>query len=286
MKINKKVIAILLALLILISAGFVYAAAELSSVKPGEATPRDWFTANQTVRNEGTVKGDMISIGQTIYSGGTVEGDLIGAAGDVGIYGTVLGDVRAAGGNIAFNSKVSKNVNLFAGDISINPDSTIGGSLLAYGGNVKVEGKAAGYTRLGAGKITLNGEFGDVDINLENNQKNTDDSTSLVILPGTVINGTLTYKGITQADIKEGARIKDIKWIKPDISQLEKTNRKEVFNFWKFVKMLMAMIVYFFIAVIFYKVFPSIFVRQGDIIAKKPLNVIGTGLIGILTVIA
>ena len=287
MKINKSIAAVMLLVIFLVSAGIVHASSDLSSVKPGESTARDWFTANQTVRNEGIVKGDMISIAQTLYSGGAVEGDLIGAAANVGIYGTVLGDVRAAGGSIIFDSKVNKNVNLFAGDINLNPNSAIGGNLLAYGGKVRAEGKIAGYTRLGAGEITLNGEFGgDVDINLEVDPKNLDNNTSLIILPGTVIHGTLTYKGIAQADIRAGANVKNVKWVKPDINQIKNENSKEIFNFWQFIKMLIAMGIYFLISIVFYKIFPELFSRQGEIIAKKPLNVIGTGLIGILTIIA
>lgn len=287
MKANKRIAAAVLLLVFLISAEIVHAAADISAIKPGETTLRDWFAANQTVKNEGTIKGDMISAAQTLNSSGSIEGDLIGAAGNVGVSGTVLGNVRVAGGNIIFDGKVNKNVNLFGGNVNINPDSLIGGNLLVYGGNVKMEGKVAGYTRLGAGKIILNGEFGgDVDINLEADPKNTDNPTTLTILPGTVIHGTLTYKGINQADIREGTNIKEVKWIKPDINQLNKVNRKEVFNFWHFIKMLIAMAVYFLISLVFYKIFPKLFIHQGNIIQKKPLNIIGTGLIGILTVIA
>lgn len=285
LKKNKVLAALIMMLVIVLSAGIVLAAVEISNIESGQTFEKDWFAANQSVKNEGTIKGDMIAAGADIISTGKIEGDLIVGAANITVSGEVLGDIRSAGGVINLDGRVGKNVNMAGATINIKNNSKIDKNLYVFGEDVKIDGKVRGYTKLGAKKIVLSGEFsGDVDVNMEEVYDSSTTPT-LTVLPGTVIQGTLNYKGAIEADIKEGANVKNFNWTKAPAAVKNNREHKNVFNLWHFIKMLIATVIYFLISMAFYKGFPDIFRRQGDVISKQPLNVVGVGLIALISVL-
>ena len=255
----------------------------------------DLFAGAKIVASSGIIQGDLIAGGENVLSSGTVTGDILCGASSVDITGIVGGDIRCGGTNVSIDGNVGKNVNAFAETTQIKRDTQIGGNLLAFGSYIRIDGKVKGYTKLNAHRITLNGEFfGDVDINMESscddvthshwNRENSP-SRTITILPGTVIHGKLTYKSPTQVDIPTGAVVKDYQWIK---STLSKTNRipSPGAIVWSFIKMLLATAVYFLIAMLLWRLFPKIFMHLCDTIHAKPLQAVGLGLVGVLSIIA
>ena len=285
-RISKKAAAILCsAVLLLIPITLVFANASNSSVSKDQTITRDWFALDQAVSNEGTVKGDFISLGQSVTSAGRIEGDLLCAASDVSMSGKVDGDVRVAAATVNLSGEIGKNVNAFAGSVLMGDSARIGGNLIAFANTIEVDGTVKGYSRLNGGKIILKGDFaGDVDINVDSSYGDTD--VELHVLPGTKIQGKLTYKGANEAFIADGAQVNSFQWIQA----AEKTKGTETKGAGeyaiKYLRMLIAAAIYFFIAMLVYRLFPGLFAYQGNIVGEKPLKVLGMGLAAVGLVFA
>lgn len=285
----------------------VYAAAAFTGIKKGETINRSWFGAGETVSNEGTVKGDiacagrdvmtsgtvegdMIAAGQNLFASGTVGGDLLAGAGNINSSANVAGDMRVGAGNIIVEGNIGKNVNLFAGTVNVKNTTTVGGNMMVFAGDVKIDGKVKGYTRIEAENVILNGEFfGDVDINTGYKENNDNNKMKLTVLPGTVIHGKLKYIGPREADIQNGAAIGSFEWVKPDFQEKmagkKAEERNAAYYVWKLIKILFTTAVYFLIAMLFYKLFPSAFMRQGKVIEEKPWKVLGVGFLAAISTV-
>jgi cytoskeletal protein CcmA (bactofilin family) len=261
----------------------------IETVKPGEVFPRDKFIAAQNFRNDGLIKGDLFFWAQNASSTGTVTGDIIGAGQDVSLSGTVQGNIRAVGGSVTVSGNVMKNVIACGPVVLLTGDSRIDGSLIACGQSIAVNGKVKGNTLIYGEKITLQGEFfGDVTINNfgidKQDRDDWDLKDSLTVLPGTVVHGTLKYKGST-ADIQKGARVADFKWTKTKTAPDKGISRETGKHIQDFVKLLFTTVVLFLIGLMLYKSFPAVFTGMGDFSAHKPWNAILYGLIAVFSTI-
>lgn len=283
---NKKVILSgIIVLMLIITAFTVYAAPGIGSIGKAEVIDDDVYAADQAVRNEGTIKGDFIAAGQNVVNDGIVEGDFISGSGEISLGGKVLGDARVAAGNVAVKGAVDKNLNVFAGNIDIKKDSEIGRNILAAGGTIKIDGKVNGITRLHGGKITLNGEFlRDVEVSIDEEEGNS--GVGLVVGKDAIVHGKLTYKGVKEAQISDGAKVGDFEWKKLQTDKNKKEKQKPVDYLKEFIKLLLSTLVYFLIGILVYKFLPGYFQSQGRYIAQKPLNTIGVGLLAIIAILA
>jgi cytoskeletal protein CcmA (bactofilin family) len=163
----------------------------------------------------------------------------------------------------------------------------MGGNLIAFSERIRINGKVRGDTLIHARDITLNGEFfGDVNINPSSSVvSDSEEDTRVFISPETIIHGKLTYTGLKQAQVSQGAKISNYEWIKSTI--VEKTNEKASNYIYKFIKLLFTTVIYYLIAMLLYKLFPDVFRKHGEIISEKPMKVFVTGLISLAsTVIA
>lgn len=285
LKSRKSVLAICIFAVLLIPVAIVFAQANSPGLSQGEIFPRDLFTFNQSIKNDGTVKGDLIALAQSLASSGRVEGDILCAASDINISGPVDGDARMAGANIKISGNVGKNANVFSGTAELESTSSIGGNLLVYASSVELAGTVKGYSRINGGRIILSGRFdGDVDINIDDEFSSPD--SVLHILSGTEIRGKLTYKGVDEAFVETGASIGKTEWIKSSGKEVEKKERGVGYYAVRYARMLASTVIYFLIAMLFYRLFPGTFTYQGKVIAKKPLNVFGIGLAAIGLIIA
>ncbi|HEX3048650.1 MAG TPA: hypothetical protein VHY08_28130 [Bacillota bacterium] len=250
------------------------------SIKTGEVIPTDKFVGAQSFTNDGTIQGDLFCGSQYAVSRGVIEGDFIGGANDINLSGTVAGDVRAAAGTLTIAGAVGKNVNGFGGTIHVTDKAVVGGNIYLFGGYITVDGKVKGVTRIYGGDVTLNGEFfGDVTVDTasESNPGNRESEARLTVLPGTVIHGKLTYRGAAAA-IQKGAQINDYQWIKPPVNYAKQWAHNRGEFIWKLIRLLFTTGIYFLIGLAFYKLFPKLFEKQGEIIRQKPLGAIGIGL--------
>ncbi len=261
----------------------------IETIKSGEIIPRDKFAAAQNFRNDGTVKGDLFVWAQSVSSTGTVRGDIISAGQDVSLSGTVQGNIRTVGSNVTLSGNVAKNVIVCGAVVMVTDTSNIDGSLIACGQSVVLSGKVKGNTRIYGEKITLQGEFfGDVTINdLGIEKKERDDldlKDNLVVLPGTIVHGTLKYAGKT-ADIQKGAKVADFNWIKTKTAADEGISKQTGKHVWKFVKLLFSTIVLFLLGLLIYRSFPAVFTGMGDFSSQKPWNAILYGLVAVFSTI-
>lgn len=273
----------LIILVVALSAAMAYGVAPVDSIMSGEIVGDDLYTVGKTIRNDGRIKGDFISFGQKVISTGTVEGDFISGAGDIDITGRAMGDVRVAAGNIVLDGIVEKNTNVFGGNIDIRNNALMNRNLIAAGGSLDIDGIVKGNSRIYGEMIILRGEFlGNVDVYIDPSKGKS--KGELVVSPGTVIHGELRYKGPNEAVIENGASIGSFKWEKSEVRTKDNTNSLTN-NIWKFIKLMLSTLIYFLIAMLFYKLFPKLFVKQAEFIEKKPLNVLGAGLIALIAII-
>lgn len=287
-KLNRKYFY-LLGLVLLFFSGAALADSPTVTIEATEVITRDKFVSAQSIRHNGTIQGDLIAAARDIWSTGTVTGDIIGAASELTVSGPVLGNIRIAGGTIKLDGKAGKNVNVFGGEINVAKGSEIGGNLLVFGEKIDIDGKVKGYTHIEGRHITLKGEFfGDVDVNTvfghEAKTEKDEEITTVKVLSGSVIHGRLKYRG-AQLDIEDGAEIGDLDWIKPAIK--EKIQVREITKeIWNLVRLLLGTGVYFLLGLAIYRLFPNVFRNQGELIATKPLNVAGVGLIGLASTLS
>jgi hypothetical protein len=257
-------------------------------IKTGETVKGDRFAFAQMLRNEGTIKGDLIFLAQNAASAGTVEGDVIGGGQTVDLSGTILGNMRAAGKTVILSGKVGKNVNAFGETIRLRKGSTVGGSLVSGARFVTAGGSVRGNARLFAESVTLDGEFfGDVTINsgFENLKDENDRhpvKTKLTVLPGTVVHGTLTFTG-SSADVSKDARIGRYEWKKTP-EQLSAFKVGE--TIWDGVRTVFMTVAFILLGLLFFRAFPSAFVRIDDFAFQKPWNASAWGLAVIFSPVA
>lgn len=283
---NKTWIFCLIPVFLLLFAGFAGAEKE-SLLERGQTFEKDYFAAARNIKIEGTAKGDLISVSHTLSNTGVVGGDIISAAANIISSGDVSGNLRCASGNIVMSGGVGKNVNIFAEKADLTNKSVVGGSLTAFCGNMNVAGKVTGDTIIYAENVTLAGEFfGDVQVNAHSNEDEKN-GRNLIILPGAVIHGKLTYSGITPAEIQNGASVGNFRWEKTTENVKEAEQKITAgYVIKRLIRTLITAVLYFLIASLFMKAFPPIFTRQERIIRLKTLNVIGLGFLTVISVTA
>ncbi len=251
----------------------------------------DLFFWTEQFHSSGRVTGDIIGAGQYVNVPGTVEGSVIGGGEFVNIDGTVRGNVRTLGKDVVLNGTVRKNVIVCGSSVTMN--AAVDGSLIACGMDVTLDGTVMEKTRIFGRTIVLKGEFmGDVSVNDveidENNEELEkelrDADVSLTVMPGTVIHGTLTYRGLN-ADISDGARVKDFQWIKPKISPEPGPSIQVKESIWKFITMLFVTAILFLLGILLHRKSPALFSELGNVAARKPFHAVGRGFIAVLSVI-
>jgi hypothetical protein len=95
----------------------------------------------------------------------------------------------------------------------------------------------------------------------------------------------LSYRGISEAVVQDGAQIAQFEWIQPPVKESSPGSSRLVLSIWETSKLAATTVIYFLIAMLMYKLAPAIFKRQSEVIGVKPLHVFGIGLIALLSVI-
>jgi hypothetical protein len=258
-------------------------------IQDKEVVCGDKYVRAQVFKNEGSIKGDLIYWAQHISSLGTVEGDAIGAGQDVDLAGNILGNVRTAGANVNLSGQIGKNVTVVGGIITFARDSIVNGNVTAFGGKVNLGGKVKGNVRAGGHSVVLGGEFfGNVEINSSDMKKprfrHRSPEAKLTVLPGTIIHGTLTFRG-ANADIQKGAKISDFQWDKSKVSAPDRQKREVYYYLWKLVRLLVTTAIYFFIGLLLFRLFPVFIGKATAFVTEKPWNAIGGGLITVFSTV-
>lgn len=139
-----------------------------------------------------------------------------------------------------------------------------------YGDTVKSLGTVEGQTNIYGNDITLGGTYnGDVNIH------NISENGTLSMLPGTVINGKLTYRGVTEFHVPSYVTVNEYEYIKTDPVSSEGIQGTDVMGI---VKRIATIVVYYLFALLLFRLFPRFFVRSGKFISQNPLQAAGIGI--------
>jgi cytoskeletal protein CcmA (bactofilin family) len=154
------------------------------------------------VVKRGSYGDDLYAAGRSVDIDATVNGDVVAAGGDVSLAGTVRGDILAAGGNLDIKGKVDDDARVAAGTLVI--DLKVGDDLLAAGGQIRTSAatRVGGHAWFAGGTLNLSGEFahdvhaagGQITLAGEVHGNASLTGDKIILLPGTVIDGNLTYR--------------------------------------------------------------------------------------------
>jgi hypothetical protein len=167
----------------------------------------DLYSAGASVQVSEATAGDAVLAGGTVLVTGTVSQDVLAAGGSITLTGAVEDDIRAAGGSITVTDAVGGDAILAGGSVTLARASGVGGNAWVAGGVLRLSGAISGDLRAAGGEVVLGGRIdGNADVYSE----------SLEVLPGTVIAGTLHYRGPQPAVVADDAEIGNLQYTESD----------------------------------------------------------------------
>lgn len=165
----------------------------------------DVYSAGASVQVDEPVAGDAVLAGGTILLTESVAQDVLAAGGSLTLTGRIDDDLRAAGGSITVTDNIGGDAILAGGTVTFSAGSVVGGNAWVAGGVLRLSGTVQRDIRAAGGEVVISGTVnGDADIYSE----------SLEVRPGTVIDGTLHYRGPNPPKIAEDARIGEVVYTK------------------------------------------------------------------------
>lgn len=171
---------------------------ETVDVRPEEVVDDDVFATGQVVTIAGTVRGDVIAFAQTVVIRGRVEGDVIAAAQTIDVRGDVGGSARLAAQSITVSGRIGRNLTTASQQVSVLQPARVEGNWLAAAQEVAHSGVLGRGLVAGAEEVRLAGTV-TRDVRLGVGR--------LVVEPGAVVGGTLTYRSPRKGFIDPAARI-------------------------------------------------------------------------------
>lgn len=267
----------------------------------GKVVHDDLYAFGNTVVVDGTVKGDLVAAGGRVIVNGTVDGDLISAAQVVQVNGTVKDDARIAGQALVLGDNASVKDDLFAGGYSLEskPGSTVGGSLYYGGYQSLLAGTVGENLKAGANALELRGDVnGNVNTAMGDTSGGAPPSGFMPASPVSIpsvkpgltltdsarVGGNIAYASSDKARIANGAQIggnvshKNV----PAAQQGTTTNPVAAAiydHLRRFVTLLLVGLLALWIA-------PGWTRRMADNVRGKPLQSLGWGVVGSVTVFA
>jgi cytoskeletal protein CcmA (bactofilin family) len=152
----------------------------------------------EIVEVSGTVKGDLYALGKEILIDGDVEGDLIAVGQKVVVSGMVGGNVRILAQEVYIEGVVTKNTTVMVESLVVSRNAHLGGGLIAGATNLRLDSKVARDVAVLAETLNLSGEVGGDLVSFVK---------SLNLLPGSLVNGNITYTTESQVYIDKTASI-------------------------------------------------------------------------------
>ena len=126
-------------------------------IAQGEVVEDDLYAFANTIRVDGTIKGDLVAFGSLVVIGetGVVEGDLLAAGQGVVVNGTVKDDVRVAGAVLTIGETAQIGGDLLAAGFSVETasGSQVGQDVVAAGSMVGLSGEVARNVQVAAGGV-------------------------------------------------------------------------------------------------------------------------------------
>lgn len=129
-------------------------------IKADEVVDGSAYLAGDSVRVEGTIKGDLYcASGKDIVITGHIEGDII-CAGDKLTIGGTAHNVRVAGQTVRLSGEYSGNVSAFGVYVDTESSTTITGDLTGGAQVVNLGGRVGRDVAIGADKMAVTGNVG------------------------------------------------------------------------------------------------------------------------------
>lgn len=149
----------------------------------------------------GVVNGDLFLVGGNVTVANRVAQDLNTAGGNITVNAEIGDDLRAAGGSVDIFKNVKGDVLAAGGTVHVLKDATVEGDLVVAGGLVIIDGTVKGNVLIAGGQVSINGTVeGAIQVNAND---------MLTIGPGAQISQKITYRGRSEANISEGASVKN-----------------------------------------------------------------------------
>lgn len=220
----------------------------------------------------GSVSGDLALVGKSAVMEGTVGGDLLVIAADLEVSGLVEGDLRSVSGTLDIAGTVGKNVTSAAGRVTLTEEGIVEGNLYLIAETAELAGNVKGNTNVIAGRIVLSGTFyGDVSLTHTQGGKN---ASMPVILPGTVIAGTLEYRAENEIELPAGVSIGELAFIRT--SPTPHGMRRADLTGIVVMRQILSMLLLYLFSLILIRVFPRYF-KQSELALKENLPAV-TGM--------
>lgn len=142
-----------------------------------------WISA-QNIAISGEALDDLFAAGGILDLRGNFKGDVWAIGDQVIAAGRFIDHARLASRTVQVSGTLDSSLTAMGTTVKIDPSATIAKNVLCLGENVISEGSVAGNVRILTQKATLGGKIaGNVSIAAQ----------EIVILPGTVIGGDLSY---------------------------------------------------------------------------------------------
>lgn len=241
----------------------------------GEVIEKDLYTSGSRVKNEGLVKGDLIAASYEFENIGEVQRDLILAAQFAQISGEIKGDFRIAALDLKMDGKVNGNSTIIASTFLQSSKGTIGGSAVGFAEEGEFNGTVNGDIRGSYETLIVNASVkGDIRVN----------AGELILGPKAKIEGNVFYTSDINLSEREGSQVlgrivrKDPPVIKKNL-EIEKT-----FEFVKWIFRGIGLLSILLMGAILSFVVPNKTKELGEMIQRRPLYVIGVGIVGLIVI--
>lgn len=169
-------------------------------------THKNVYIAGGTIFINSNITGDLYGAGGTVTVEGTVEQDAVLAGGTITLNGQVGGDVRVAGGNITINTPIGGDILIAGGTVHLTEKASVAGDLVVTGGELTIDAPVTGAVKIDGGTVRINSSLaGKVSVLA---------SRSFTVGSKAVIPSAITYKGVTEPVVQDGAQISKIDYQK------------------------------------------------------------------------
>jgi cytoskeletal protein CcmA (bactofilin family) len=162
-----------------------------------ETLTEEMWISGQSITLSGQALDDLFLAGPLLDLRGEFHGDLWACSERVIASGRFHDHLRLAAQTLELSGTLDRSLAVAATTLTIAPQAVIGGNLLVLGDYVLCEGTVNGTIRITARTVTLGGTLrGDIHLVAED----------VVVLPNTVIEGTLRYTAPKEIILPPSAR--------------------------------------------------------------------------------
>jgi cytoskeletal protein CcmA (bactofilin family) len=231
------------------------------------------FAAGRTLDIAGTVNGDVFCGGQTVTITGVVNGDVICGAQALTLSGQVSGDIRIGAQTVTITGSIGQNATLGAQTITIGSNASIGGDLSGGAQDLGLHGQVGRDLALGAERAEIFGTVGrDITATIE----------GLTIQDGAVVGGDVDYTAKNDLTVQSGAEVQGT-ITRHEPPQNNGSSTGQVMRFTP-LSALYAFSSFLLGALLLTAVFPGVLARTSDRALKRPLAVLGVGVLALILV--